>query len=133
VADQNVLLNTITNSHNFNFANIVLPSVRSEEAVVHWWFSFEHHSPPGAVGTMFSKCTIGSLGLLLFIRTTPKLTFISWKATLDANALLTLFFYTLDKPSRVHSLLKQPLPVRLMYNTPGRKQGHHCQLTPCLQ
>ncbi len=26
VADQNVLLNTITNSHNFNFTNIVLPS-----------------------------------------------------------------------------------------------------------
>ncbi len=27
VADQNVLLNTITNSHNFNFTNIVLPSI----------------------------------------------------------------------------------------------------------
>ncbi len=26
MADQNVLLNTITNSHNFNFTNIVLPS-----------------------------------------------------------------------------------------------------------
>jgi hypothetical protein len=28
MADQNVLLNTITNSHNFNFTNIVLPSLR---------------------------------------------------------------------------------------------------------
>ncbi len=33
MADQNFLLNTITNSHNFNFTNIVLPSQKASKSM----------------------------------------------------------------------------------------------------
>ena len=53
----------------------------------------------------------------LFIRT-PKLTFFSQKAMLAANALLTLHVYTRLTQQSAYSL-EQPLPVRLIYDTPG--------------
>ncbi len=54
--------------------------------------------------------------------------------TLYANASLTLYLYILvDQPSRVLSHLEQPLLVRLIYDTPGRKQGHHWLCAPYLQ
>ena len=33
MADQNVLLNTITNSHNFNFTNIVYPRLLGTHSI----------------------------------------------------------------------------------------------------
>ncbi len=44
-----------------------------------------------------------------------------------------LFRSTVVKPSRVHSCLDHVFLVSLMYDTSGRKPGHHCQLTPFLQ
>jgi hypothetical protein len=50
VADQNVLLNTITNSHNFNFTNIVLPTIdrgiRDTSPQISFEFLFIKTRPP---------------------------------------------------------------------------------------